>query len=79
MISFERLWITLRKAGISQYALIHKYHVSPGQITRLKRNEFVSTHTIELFCKILHCRVEDIMEYIPDTPPSDCESADSRD
>ncbi|RHS80880.1 XRE family transcriptional regulator [Butyricicoccus sp. OM04-18BH] len=31
--------------------------------TRLKRNESVSTHTIEMFCEILDCRVEDIMEY----------------
>lgn len=66
MISYQRLWETMRKKGITQYALINKYHVSPGQITRLKRNESVSTHTIEMFCKILDCRVEQIMEYIPD-------------
>lgn len=47
-------------------ALIHAYGVSPAQITRMKRNESVSTHTIEMFCKILDCRVEDIMEYIPE-------------
>ena len=67
MISYDRLWETMRKKNISQYALIHTYQVSPGQITRLKRNESVSTHTIEMFCNILECRVEDIMEYIPDT------------
>ena len=32
----------------------------------MKRNESVSTHTIEVFCKILDCQVGDIMEYIPD-------------
>lgn len=63
MISFEKLWDTMKEKGISQYALIKKYGVSPAQITRLKRNESVSTHTIEMFCKILDCRVEDIMEY----------------
>ena len=52
--------------GISQYALIKKYHVSPGQITRLKRNESVSTNTIAMFCQILDCKVEDVMEYIAD-------------
>lgn len=61
MISFEKLWDTMREKGISQYALIKKYGVSPAQITRLKRNESVSTHTIEMFCEILDCRVEDIM------------------
>ena len=63
MFSFEKLWDTMKGKGISQYALIKKYGVSPAQITRLKRNESVSTHTIEMFCEILDCRVEDIMEY----------------
>ena len=63
MISFEKLWDTMKEKGISQYALIKKYGASPAQITRLKRNESVSTHTIEMFCEILDCRVEDIMEY----------------
>lgn len=56
----------MKEKGISQYALIKTYHVSPAQITRLKRNESVSTHTIEMFCKILKCSVADIMEYIED-------------
>ena len=64
MISYNRLWVTLKKKRISQYALIKRYHISPGQITRLKRNESVSTHTIEMFCRILDRRVEDVMEYI---------------
>ncbi len=65
MITYDRLWSTMRAKGVSQYALIHTYGVSPAQITRLKRNESVSTHTIEMFCRILNCRVEDIMEYRP--------------
>ena len=66
MISYENLWKVMKEKGVSQYALIKQYHISPGQITRLKRNESVSTHTIEMFCKILNCEVGDIMKYIPD-------------
>ena len=66
MISYDNLWNVMKEKGVSQYALIKKYRVSPAQITRLKRNESVSTHTIEMFCKILDCRVEDIMEYVRD-------------
>lgn len=66
MMSYARLWETMKQRGITQYALIKRHHISPAQITRLKRNESVSTHTIETFCRILHCRVEDIMEYIED-------------
>ena len=66
MISYDNLWNVMKEKGISQYALIKTYHISPAQITRLKRNESVSTHTIEMFCKILNCEVGDIMRYIPD-------------
>ena len=66
MIVYDNLWKTMREKGVTQYALINKYHVSPAQITRLKRNESVSTHTIEIFCEILDCSVSDIMEYRKD-------------
>ncbi|MCQ2471014.1 MAG: helix-turn-helix transcriptional regulator [Clostridia bacterium] len=66
MISYDRLWQTMKEKGITQYALIKQYNVSPSQITRLKRNESVSTHTIEMFCRILNCNVEDVMQYIED-------------
>ena len=66
MISYDGLWKTMKEKGVTQYTLIKKYNISPAQITRLKRNESVSTHTIETFCKILKCKVEDIMQYIED-------------
>lgn len=69
MISYDNLWRVMKEKGISQYVLIKKYHISPGQITRLKRNESVSTHTIEVFCRILDCEVGDIMQYIRDGEP----------
>lgn len=66
MITYDKLWKTMKEKGVSQYTLIKEYHISPGQITRLKRNESVSTHTIETFCRILKCKVQDIMEYTDD-------------
>ena len=57
----------MKAHGVSQYALIHKHHISPAQITRLKRNDGVSTHTVNMLCSILDCKVEDIMEYIGDS------------
>ena len=66
MISCDNLWNVMEEKGISQYALIRTYHISPAQITRMKRKESVSPHTIEMFCKILNCEVGDIMRYIPD-------------
>ena len=66
MISYDKLWKVMKKQGVTQYTLIKQHHISPGQITRLKRNESVSTHTLELFCKILDCDIGDIAHYVPD-------------
>jgi len=64
MISYDKLWKVMKEKGITQYALIKTYHISAGQLTRLRRNESVSTNTIENFCRILKCQPGDIMEYI---------------
>lgn len=71
VISYEKLWRVMKEKNVSQYALIKKHGISPGQITRLKRNESVSTHTIEMFCRILECDVGDIMQFIPEQPGDD--------
>ena len=66
MIVYDKLWQTMKAKGVTQYALIKTYKISPAQITRLKRNESVSTHTIDTFCRILECEVGDIMKYTKD-------------
>ncbi len=67
MITYDKLWKTMKEKKITQYRLIKYYGFSAGQIGRLKKNMYVSTHTIETLCSILDCRVEDIFEYRPDS------------
>ena len=62
MISYNRLWQTMEKRKISQYRLIKEFGLSSGQMSRLKKNTYVSTHTLETLCRILDCRIEDVME-----------------
>ncbi len=66
MIVFDRLWDTLKQRGISQYKLIKEYHISTGQLDRLRKNQNVNTYTLDQLCRILKCQVSDIMEYIED-------------
>ncbi|MED9905079.1 MAG: helix-turn-helix transcriptional regulator [Lachnospiraceae bacterium] len=63
MISYEPLWSTLKKKEISQYELINNYGFSAGQLSRLRANNNVSTHTLNRLCEILDCRLEDIAVY----------------
>lgn len=60
MISYEPFWNTLKAKGITQYQLINQYHISAGQLSRMRTNANISTHTIDILCEILDCPVEDI-------------------
>ena len=62
MVSYDRLWETMEKRKISQYRLIKEFGLSSGQMSRLKKNTYVSTHTLETLCRILDCRIEDVMK-----------------
>ncbi|MBQ5320511.1 MAG: helix-turn-helix transcriptional regulator [Oscillospiraceae bacterium] len=63
MIVYDKLWETLKKKGISQYKLIKVYKLSTGQLDRLRKNENVSTYTLNQLCTILDCELKDIVEY----------------
>lgn len=63
MIVYDKLWVTMKQKGISQYKLIKDYKISTGQLDRLRKNENVNTHTLDKLCSILKCKIEDIAEY----------------
>ena len=66
MVKYTRLWETMQRKGISQYRLIKTYGISNGQLNRLRKNLYISTHTVETLCRILDCRVEDVIEIVFD-------------
>ena len=53
---------------MSEYKLINTYGISTGQLDRLRKNESVSTNTLDKLCDVLDCELYDIAEYIKDTP-----------
>lgn len=66
MIRYDRLWVTMREKGISQYALIKDYGIDQAQLQRLRKNMVVKTITLDRLCKILDCPLKAIAEYVPD-------------
>lgn len=66
MISYKRLWSTMKKKGATTYTLQIKGEISSSTIRRLKAGESVSTNTLDALCRILNCTLNDIAEYIPD-------------
>lgn len=66
MMSFDPLWRTMKEKNISAYKLFEEYKFSHGTYDSIKQGRNVTLNTIEQLCKILHCRVEDIVEYRED-------------
>ena len=65
MISYEPFFQTLKEKNESTYTMIYKHNVSSSLINRLRNNKPVSTTTINDLCRLLNCKVEDILKYIP--------------
>lgn len=76
MITFDKLFQTLKENGISQYSLYQKYGISRSQIQRLKNNQSVTTHTLNIILNILgdNFTLNDIAEFTPDKKEKEEES-----
>lgn len=66
MIVFDKLWKTMEEKGVSTYQLRERCGIDSKTVRRLKNNENIETKTVNRLCEILSCKVEDILEYIPD-------------
>ena len=66
LIKYDKLFVTMQQKGITQYKLIKDYGFDKSQLQRLRKNMIVKTITLDKLCKVLDCRIEDIVEYVPD-------------
>ena len=63
MISYEPLWATMEKRGITKYQLIYHWGISSNTLRRMGHGEPISSNTLNELCLILQCRVEDILRF----------------
>ena len=66
MIRYDPLWRTLKAKNIRQYRLIKDYGIDKAQLQRLRDNRVVKTMILDTLCTILDCRIEDVVEFVPD-------------
>ncbi|MDN5343123.1 MAG: putative transcriptional regulator [Oceanotoga sp.] len=62
-VSYKKLFHLLIEKEMSNSDLQKQAGFSANIITRLKKNEYVKLQTIESICKVLNCRVDDILEF----------------
>ncbi len=73
MITFDPFWETLKKKNMTAYKLFQDYGFSHGTYDSIKHNRNVTLNTLDQLCKILHCKVEDIVQYIDDMESDESE------
>lgn len=59
-------WNMMKNRGISVYSLEYDYELNPAEISRLKHNHNFSLSTLNRYCNLFECRIEDIVLHIPD-------------
>ena len=65
-VSYKKLWILLIEKDMKKTDLRIQSGISTGALAKLGRNENVNTEVLAKICKALDCKIEDIMEMIPD-------------
>ena len=68
MIIFDKLWVLMKKKGVSTYQLRERCGIDSKTIRRLRANENMETKTLDKLCAALDCKLEDIAEYRKDGP-----------
>ena len=65
-ISYKKLWKLLSDKDMMKKDLRAMTGVSTTTMSRLSKDENVSTEIVSKICSVLNCDVGDIMEFVPD-------------
>jgi DNA-binding Xre family transcriptional regulator len=69
-VSYKKLFHLMIEKNITNAQLQQQAGFSANIITRLKRNGYISLESIESICRVMNCKVDDILEF------TSCESND---
>ena len=65
-VRYSKLWKRLIDENMMKVDLRNRAGITTNALAKLGKNEHVSTATLEKVCNVLHCDIEDIVEFVPD-------------
>ena len=65
-VSYKKLFHLLIDKDISVADLQRQAGYSANISTRLRNNSYVSLESMEKICRVLDCKLDDVVEFIPD-------------
>lgn len=66
MISYRPLHITLAAKEIKKTKMAEDIGMTSTTLAKFAKNEPIKFEVLNQICKYLDCRVEDVIEYVPD-------------
>lgn len=69
--SYDRLWIMLIQRKMKRTQLKEAAHISSVALAKMGKNQPITMESLGKICTALDCRIEDIVEFIPDEKISD--------
>ncbi len=64
-VSYKKLFHMLTDRNMTPAELQKEAGYSANISTRMRRDEYVSLESMEKICRVLNCKVDDIVEFIP--------------
>ena len=61
MISYSPFWETLKKSTETTYSLVKKHGIPSATLDKLRHNKPVNITSLNDLCRILNCKIEDIV------------------
>lgn len=62
-INYDKLWVLLAQRKLNKTQLREMTKISPATMSKIVKEENITTEVISKICKALQCDVKDIMEY----------------
>ncbi len=62
-VSYDKLWKLLIDKKISKTQLVHKSGISTNAMAKMGKNQVVRLEVLIKICNILHCQIDDIIDY----------------
>ena len=65
-VSYKKLFHLLVDRDMTAVQLQQQADYSANITTRLKKNAYISLESVEKICRALNCKMDDIVEFMPD-------------
>ncbi len=67
MFTYKPLWKLLINKNMNYTEFAHTCNISSTTLYKMRKDKYIDMQSLNKVCSNLQCKIEDIIEYIPDT------------